>query len=81
MEPLTQGQDALGELPEAEVCPNSGVISFDDELPPCDTTLVGDSGMGLSMDLSIQAIISGAWETSNDLFNNTDILENSNYFS
>ncbi|QKX64662.1 uncharacterized protein TRUGW13939_11838 [Talaromyces rugulosus] len=81
MEPLTQGQDASGELPEAEVCPNSGVISFDDELPPCDTTLVGDSGMGLSMDLSIQAIISGAWETSNDLFYNTDILENSNYFS
>ncbi|KAI0810037.1 fungal-specific transcription factor domain-containing protein [Xylaria sp. FL0064] len=78
LEPLMQGQDALGESQETEMCQNSGVISFDGEIQPRDTTLDGDSSNGFSTDLSMEAIISGVWGSSNAFFYNNDILENLN---
>lgn len=79
--PPMQGQDALDESQEIEVCQNGGFISFDGDIQPCDTTLDSESSIGLSTDLSMEAIISGVWESSNVLFYNSDILENFNNFS
>ncbi|KAI1272370.1 fungal-specific transcription factor domain-containing protein [Xylaria sp. FL0933] len=81
LEPLMQGQDTLGEPQEAEMCQNSDGVSFDGEIQTRDTTLDGDSSIGFSTDLSMEAIISGVWGTSNALFYNSDILENLNDFS
>ncbi|GAD99203.1 fungal specific transcription factor, putative [Paecilomyces variotii No. 5] len=80
-EPLAQGQDVLGEPRGVEIGPNSEVVPFDGGIQPCNTALDDDSSIGLSMDLSMEAIISGVWETSNDLFYNSDILANLNNFS
>ncbi|KAI1349117.1 major facilitator superfamily domain-containing protein [Xylaria sp. FL0043] len=81
LEPLTQGQDTLGQPQEAEMCQNSDGISFDGEIQPRDTTLDGDSSIGLCTDLSMEAIILGVWGTSNSLFYDSDILENLDDFS
>ncbi|KAI1358640.1 fungal-specific transcription factor domain-containing protein [Xylaria arbuscula] len=80
LEPLMQGQDVSGEPQVTERCQHSGVIPLEGEIQSCDTTLDGDSSMGFSTDLSMEAIMSGVWDTPNVLFHSSDILGHLNDF-